>query len=107
MAGLPVAYHALGQEAESDAALADLVRKDEKTSAYGIATALACRGEADRAFEWLDKAAQRHDPSLGTIAVYPLFANVHSDPCWLAFLRKLGLAPEQLAALKFEVKLPQ
>jgi hypothetical protein len=39
------------QEGDAGAALADLVRKYEKTAAYGIATALAYRGEADRAFE--------------------------------------------------------
>ena len=30
--------------------------------------------------------------------------NLHCDPRWLPFLRKLGLAPEQLAAIKFDVK---
>ena len=35
-----------------------------------------------------------------------LFANVHSDPRWLPFLRKLGKAPEQLAKIKFKVTLP-
>ena len=36
----------------------------------------------------------------------PMFANIHSDPRWLPFLRKLGMAPEQLAAIKFDVKVP-
>ena len=68
---------------------------------------LAYRGEADRAFEWLDKAVQYHDTDLGTLAVYPLFASLHSDPRWLPFLRKIGMAPEQLAAIKFDVKVPR
>ena len=68
---------------------------------------LAFRGEADRAFEWLDKAVAYHDPGLAEIAVEPLFANLHEDPRWLPFLRKIGKAPEQLAAIKFDVKLPQ
>ena len=37
---------------------------------------------------------------------YPLFSNLHSDARWLPFLRKHGMAPEQLAAIKFDVKLP-
>ena len=53
-----------GSKAESDAALAELVRKYEKRSAYNIAYVLAYRGEADRAFEWLDKAVAYHDPGL-------------------------------------------
>jgi hypothetical protein len=40
-------------------------------------------------------------------AVYPMFADIHSDPRWLPFLRKNGMAPEQLAAIKFDVSLPQ
>jgi hypothetical protein len=69
--------------------------------------ALAYRGEADRAFEWLDRAVQYDDPNLGALAVYPLFANLHSDPRWLPFLRKVGIAPEQLAAIRFDVTLPK
>ena len=68
---------------------------------------LAFRGEADRAFEWLDKAVSYRDPGLAEIAVQPWFANLHQDPRWLPLLRKLGKSSEQLAAIKFDVKLPQ
>ena len=61
---------------------------------------------ADRAFEWLDKAVTQQDPGLSEIALEPLFANLHDDPRWLPFLRKIGKAPEQLAAIKFDVKVP-
>jgi tetratricopeptide (TPR) repeat protein len=104
---LPMVYHALGDKPKSDAVLAELIRKYEKTAACDVATVLAYRGETDRAFEWLDQAIQHHDPTLGALPVYPVFANLHSDPRWLPFLRKLGMAPEQLAAIKFDVKLPQ
>jgi hypothetical protein len=46
-------------------------------------------------------------PGLAEIAVQPWFANLHQDPRWLPFLRKLGKASEQLATIKFDVKLPQ
>ena len=105
--GLPMAWHALGKKTESDAALAELIQKDEMSWAYNIAYVLAFRGEADRAFEWLDKAVAYHDPGLADIAIEPLFANLHHDPRWLPFLRKVGKAPEQLAAIKFDVKLPK
>ena len=104
--GLPMAWHALGKKAESDAALAELVRKYAKDSAYNIAYVLAHRGETDRAFEWLDKAVTYHDPGLIDLAVDPLFASLHQDPRWLPFLRRIGKAPEQLAAIKFDVKVP-
>jgi len=40
------------------------------------------------------------------IAVVPWFANIHDDPRWLPFLRKVDRAPEQFAAIKFDVTLP-
>ena len=49
---------------------------------------------------------RQQDPGLSEIAVEPLFANLHDDPRWLPFLRKIGKAPEQLAAIKFDVKVP-
>ena len=66
-----MAYHALGKQAESDAALAELIAKYERSWAYNIAYVLAFRGEADRAFEWLDKAVAYNDPGLSEIAVEP------------------------------------
>ncbi|HUW08255.1 MAG TPA: tetratricopeptide repeat protein [Anaerolineae bacterium] len=106
MIGLPMAYHALGQAAASDAALAELIDKDEQGAAYNIAYVLAFRGEADRAFEWLDKAVEYNDPGLTGIPTDPLFANIHDDPRWLPFLESIGKSPEQLAAIEFEVRLP-
>ncbi|MGV8922180.1 MAG: hypothetical protein ACOH1L_02380 [Thermomonas sp.] len=29
----------------------------------------------------------------------------HGDPRWLPFLRKIGMAPEQMGAIRFEVRL--
>ena len=104
--GLPMAYHALGRKTESDAALASLIAKFEKDAPYIIAQVYAFRGEADKAFEWLDKAVQYQDPGLSQIVVENLFEKIHSDPRWLPFLRKIGKAPEQLAKIEFKVTLP-
>ena len=104
--GLTMVYHTLGRKADSDAALAELTKKYAADWAYNIAYVLAWRNERDRAFEWLDKAVTQQDPGLSEIAYEPLFANLHDDPRWLPFLRKIGKAPEQLAAIKFDVKVP-
>ena len=105
--GLPMAYYALGRQAESDAALAELISKDAASAAYNLGYVLAFRGEADRAFEWLDKAIAYHDPGLAEIASEPLFASLRNDPRWLPCLRRIGRAPEQLAAIPFKVTLPE
>ena len=103
--GIAMAYHALGQKAQSDATLAELIKKDEIDASWNIAYVFAFRGETDRAFEWLEKAIMHHDTGLTDTGVEPLFANIHRDPRWLPFLQKIGKAPEQLAAIKFDVKL--
>ena len=46
------------------------------------------------------------DPGLSEIVTENLFEKIHADPRWLAFLRKLGKAPEQLAKIDFKVTLP-
>jgi hypothetical protein len=102
-----MAYHALGRKADSDAALAALIAKYEKDGPYNIAYVYAYRGEADKAFEWLDKAVEYGDGGLAEIVTENLFDKIHADPRWLAFLRKLGYAPEQLAKIEFKVTLPQ
>ena len=105
--GLPLAYQALGRKADADAALKELIAKDAADSAYNIAYVYAYRGEADPAFEWLDKAVADGDPGLAAIVTENLFDNIRKDPRWLSFLRKIGKAPEQLARIEFKVTLPQ
>jgi serine/threonine protein kinase/TolB-like protein/Flp pilus assembly protein TadD len=105
--GLPMAYHALGRKAESDAALAELIQHQERDSAFNIAYVFAFRGEADRAFEWLQKAVDYQDPGLSDVVSQPEFANIREDPRWLPFLRTIGRAPEQLARIPFHVTLPK
>ena len=105
--GLPMAFHAVGQSAKSDAALAELIEKHEKDAAYNIAYVMAFRGEQDRAFGWLDKAVASRDSGLSQVSQDPMFGRIHADPRWLPFLRKIGKAPEQLAAIRFDVKVPQ
>jgi tetratricopeptide (TPR) repeat protein len=106
MIGLPMAYHALGRKADSDAALAVLIAKYEKDAPSNIAYIYAYRGEADKAFAWLDKAAEYGDSGLAVIATENLFDKIHADRRWLVFLRKVGKAPEQLAKIEFKVTLP-
>ena len=102
--GLPMAYHALGRKADSDAALAALIANEYKKNApYNIAYIYAFRGDADKAFAWLDKAVEYGDPGLSGIVTDNLFDKMHADPRWLPFLRKIGKAPEQLANIEFKV----
>src|SRR4029077_2081240 len=83
MIALPMAYHALGRKADSDAALAALIAKYEKDGSSNIASVYAYRGEADKAFAWLDKAVEYGDGGLGEIVTENLFDKIHNDSRWL------------------------
>jgi TolB-like protein/Tfp pilus assembly protein PilF len=108
MIGLPMAYCALGRKADADAALNALIAKYEKDAPSNIAYVYAFCGDADKAFQWLDKAVTYQDPGLSEIVSENLFDKIHSDPRWLPFLRKIGKAPDQLAKIEFKVPpLPQ
>jgi len=106
MIGLAMVYHSLGRQEDSDATLAALIEQYEQDWAFNIAYVLAYRGEADRAFEWLEKAVARKDTGLSEIVIEPLFANIHDDPRWQPFLESTGNSQEQLDAIEFTVTLP-
>ncbi|MGH9813327.1 MAG: tetratricopeptide repeat protein, partial [Candidatus Acidiferrales bacterium] len=89
--GLALAHHALGQEKESDAALAELIKNHADTAAFQIAEVYAYRGEADRAFEWLERAYAQHDPGCTQFKGDPLLKNIERDPRYTAFLKKMRL----------------
>lgn len=106
MQGLPLALQALNRKADADAALAALISRHGQDAAFYVATVYVWRGDADRAFEWLDKAVANQDPSLPSLPFEPLLDKLHTDPRWLPLLHKLGKAPEQLAKIEFKVSLP-
>jgi hypothetical protein len=103
-----MAYCALGRKADADTALNALIAKYEKETSYNIAYVYAFCGDANKAFEWLDKAITYQDGGLSNIVTENLLDKIHSDPRWLPFLRKIGKAPEQLAKIEFKMPpLPQ
>jgi TolB-like protein/tetratricopeptide (TPR) repeat protein len=106
-AGLVMAYHALGKESESDAVLAYFIENYGNSRAAIIAAVLSFRGEADRAFVWLDKAVQNIDGDLVSWLTGGFFFKVHDDPRWLLFLGSIGISPTQLDAIEFNVTLPE
>ena len=101
--GLPMAFHALGRSADADTALASLIAHFGKEAPYDVAYNYAVRGDPDHAFEWLDRAAAAHDPSLSLILVENLFDPLHSDARWLPFLKRIGKGPEAMGNIRFNV----
>jgi tetratricopeptide (TPR) repeat protein len=86
-----VAYYALGRQKEADAALSELIAKYHARSAYVIAQVYAFRKQSDEAFKWLDQAYAQRDSGLIGTNVDPLLKNLHNDPRFAAFLKKIHL----------------
>ncbi len=87
--GLTLVQHTWGRRAESEAALQELIEKGAEDSAFQIAEAFAYRGDADHAFEWLERAYAQRDPGLSQMQALPLLRNLHGDPRWQPFLEKM------------------
>jgi TolB-like protein/Tfp pilus assembly protein PilF len=105
LAALTMAYAAANNDYET--ALAELLRKYSGNMTYNIGYVYAYLGDADSAFEWLERAFEVEDPGLGEILSQPLFANLKEDPRWLPLLEKLGRAPDQLSEIQLSVTIPQ
>jgi len=90
--GLTVANHALGNAAEEQATLSELVANHATGGASQIARAYAYLGDADQAFAWLERADLEQDPGLIEINAEILLRNIHGDVRWQGFLQKMGLA---------------
>jgi tetratricopeptide (TPR) repeat protein len=88
--GLSMAYHALGRKALSSAALEQL--GELPMHAYLNAQANAYCGNVDAAFEWLDRAYAQRNAGLSQMKVQTLLRNLHGDPRWPQFMKKMGLA---------------
>jgi TolB-like protein/Tfp pilus assembly protein PilF len=102
-----LAYHALGRARESEAALQQLIRTYGAEQPALVALVYSYRGDRDGAFHWLEEAARIRDPAATSLAFDVLSDPLRDDPRWLPFLRKIGYAPEQLAAIRIEVPKPE
>jgi hypothetical protein len=60
-------------------------------SAYQIAEVYALRREADKTFEWLDRAWDTRDTGIGRLLTDPFILRDRDDPRFAAFCKKVGL----------------
>ena len=105
LTGLALAHHALGQNAESDAALGSLQSDWSKEAASQIAEVYAYRSETEAAFEWLRTAFDQKDAGLSQLKLNRMFVSLRDDPRWQELLNQLGLADDQLSLIPFEIPL--
>ncbi len=94
IAALGFGYAMSGKTGEARSMLARLKQKarQEYVSPYSVATIYVGLGEADRAFEWLERAFREHAFALVYLKVDPRMDRLRSDPRFQDMLRRLGLA---------------
>jgi TolB-like protein len=56
-----------------------------------LAWGYAMAGEKERAFTWLEKAYEQHDPTLADLKIDPGFDDLRSDPRYIDLVKKVGL----------------
>ncbi|HEV8463705.1 MAG TPA: tetratricopeptide repeat protein, partial [Pseudolabrys sp.] len=91
--GIAIAEHTLGHAQESQQVLDELIAKFAHDAAYQIADAYGWRGEANKTFEWLDRAYAQHDGGIAVIKGDPMLRSVRGDPRFAAMVKKIGLPP--------------
>jgi TolB-like protein/DNA-binding winged helix-turn-helix (wHTH) protein/predicted Zn-dependent protease len=91
LSGESLAFYALGRREESDGALQKLIATHQNDCAYQIAEVYAYRGEADKAFEWLDRAYRQRDPGTPELKSDPLMKSLRQDRRYSELLKKMSL----------------
>jgi serine/threonine protein kinase/tetratricopeptide (TPR) repeat protein len=89
--GVARAEHTLGHAKESQQALDQFIAHAGQAKAYDIALIYACRGEKNKAFEWLDLAYQQHGSDLYGFRSDACFASFRGDARFAAMRRKMNL----------------
>lgn len=103
--GTALALHDLGRREEFQARLDELIERWGDQWPSEVAHVFAYTGAADDAFLWMDKAIELNEDGLNEQFLLPFYQNIHADPRWDDFLRRVGSSPEQLAAIDFEFTL--
>ena len=101
--GRALALHALGRQAEFEEALEELKTNWGEQWPSEVAHVYAWIGDADAAFEWLDRAVAQNEDGLTQQFPQPFFIPVHDDPRWQTFREQTGTSAAQLSAISFRL----
>jgi len=107
-AGIALALHDLGRTAESEETFRRLRERQGNQGPLAVATVYAYLGEADPAFEWLERALPVEQSRMLTgVGFNPIYQKLRTDSRWEGYLEKRGVSSAQIAALDFDLTLPE
>ena len=90
---LAYAWGVFGEPAKAQEILADLQDKDKHgyVRAFGVAMIYLGLGDRDQALAWLEKGCNDRDVWALNLKVDPIYADLRTDPRFVALLRTVGL----------------
>jgi TolB-like protein len=88
---LALAQQISGDSTAAETALKNAIDKNATLAPYQIAEVYALRNDADKTFEWLDRAWAARDPGVEYLLTDPLILRFRDDPRFAAFCKKAGL----------------
>ena len=95
-----------GNRAESDAALQKLIEEVADIFPGNVADAYASVGEADKMFEWLERAYALRQPTMVmSLGGHPFYTRYQSDPRMVALCQKIGMAMSEMSERNFFAEL--
>lgn len=86
-----MAQHSLGRDDLSDAAIAMMTAAAGDDAAFNVAQVYGWRGEADLAFEWLERAFVSRDVGIANLMFDTFLRGLKGDPRHGALVRRIGL----------------
>ncbi len=89
--GLGMVYYALRKRADSDAAIARMIKDQADGNAYGIAEVYAYRGQPNEAMHWLERSYAQKEPFLFFVKTEIAPTMPANDQEFKAFLKKMNL----------------
>jgi TolB-like protein/Tfp pilus assembly protein PilF len=100
LAAFGAACAAAGRRVDAEQVIEDLLARPpaEYVSPLWLADITAQLGDADRAFEWLERAYDQRTQALISLGVSPLYDPLRSDPRFGALLQRIGIAGLAAAA---------
>ncbi len=107
LSGMAMALYSLGRQDEFETVFAKLRQDWGEEQPMFVAFVYAWTGDADAAFDWLDKGIEKDTFDVIRAYTSPFFRNLHSDPRWQDVLERIGMSPDQLAAIEFDLILPR
>jgi len=96
----------LGRLDEYEAAVADQIENWGEEAPVEVARVYGWVGDSDAAFEWLEKAYGPNVDGFFREIFRPYWTKLHDDPRWLALREKSGFSAERIAAIEFDIELP-